>query len=649
MTIDPTSQFWIDEFRIDLAGLRIFAANGPLSVEPKVMQVLEILAEHPGETVLRETFMQRVWDVDYGSDESLTRAISILRKAFGDSRGRRTMIETVPRKGYRLIADIRSGPANSEKDTPQKAGLEKADAQGRNPEMPQVGMRESVPEDYSPVRARRSYLVFALAAALIIIPGMIWLFSGKAGSLIGEQTVRHSVQLQGFEPGSQIEADTRLARDLTSSIASSLSASSIVLMAGATDMEDTAEIVVRGEAWVEDGQPHAQLTFDHARSDYQIWTTVLDPEQIAAPDFAFGVSLHVVRLLNCMASWRGDDYENSPEALALYVRFCDAVEHQRLRDYSPFTQDIYEAEPDNPTALALHAYMLHSRLTRYRDTPDAERKPLVDMYEALISEAQSLSPDSPLVKGLAAIVTSDADDWIGTAEALGPLASRNGLPRTIYTQYGEHLRKTGRIRDALQVYTQYLERDPTHPALFSRIGWLHTLVNEHDAAELAFARAERIDPDHPGLSQRRGQAVLHYGSPEEVRRLFQSYFGSAEIDPSKLRNCDQLASWMIAFDRVDLSQFKAICGSYPDRFYPVRQLSFLGDVDGAYQAAEGYDWSSHHGATIILFYREMEAFRADPRFWPLVEDLGLVDYWKTIDRWPDFCLYEDHEGYCPAR
>jgi hypothetical protein len=42
----------------------------------------------------------------------------------------------------------------------------------------------------------------------------------------------------------------------------------------------------------------------------------------------------------------------------------------------------------------------------------------------------------------------------------------------------------------------------------------------------------------------------------------------------------------------------------------------------------------------VLFRSDMKAVRADPRFIPIVERLGLVDYWRSSGKWPDFCKTE---------
>ncbi len=73
-------------------------------LEPRLMQLLCILASYAGELVSRELLTKEVWD-DYGNaDEGLTQAISYLRKVLNDEV--KELIETVPKKGYVLHAAI---------------------------------------------------------------------------------------------------------------------------------------------------------------------------------------------------------------------------------------------------------------------------------------------------------------------------------------------------------------------------------------------------------------------------------------------------------------------------------------------------------------------------------------------------------------
>lgn len=78
--------------------------------EPKVMALLVCLAERAGEVVTKESLIQSVWADRFVSDEVLTTTMFELRKALGDEAKNPRFIQTVPRKGYRLIAPMTEAP-----------------------------------------------------------------------------------------------------------------------------------------------------------------------------------------------------------------------------------------------------------------------------------------------------------------------------------------------------------------------------------------------------------------------------------------------------------------------------------------------------------------------------------------------------------
>lgn len=87
------------------------AVTGPDGIErhlePKVMDVLVCLAEHHNELVTREQLQDVVWSGRAVTDEPLTRAIGELRRALQNGETDTQYIETVPKRGYRLIGEIR--------------------------------------------------------------------------------------------------------------------------------------------------------------------------------------------------------------------------------------------------------------------------------------------------------------------------------------------------------------------------------------------------------------------------------------------------------------------------------------------------------------------------------------------------------------
>jgi adenylate cyclase len=72
-------------------------------LEPKMMGVLLCLAQRSGDVVSKDQIVQEVWKGTFVTDDVLIRCVSELRKAFGDNAGKPAVIETVPKRGYRLL------------------------------------------------------------------------------------------------------------------------------------------------------------------------------------------------------------------------------------------------------------------------------------------------------------------------------------------------------------------------------------------------------------------------------------------------------------------------------------------------------------------------------------------------------------------
>jgi DNA-binding winged-HTH domains len=75
-------------------------------LEPKAMELLVVLASRPGEVVSREELLSAVWPGVVVGDEALSQVVTKLRKALGDDVRAPTYIETISKRGYRLIAAV---------------------------------------------------------------------------------------------------------------------------------------------------------------------------------------------------------------------------------------------------------------------------------------------------------------------------------------------------------------------------------------------------------------------------------------------------------------------------------------------------------------------------------------------------------------
>jgi len=88
-------------------GLNTISHNGTnRQLEPKVMEVLVCLAHHPGETLPKEQLLKTVWPDTFVSDDVLVRSISEIRRAFEDDARESKFIQTIPKRGYRLVAPV---------------------------------------------------------------------------------------------------------------------------------------------------------------------------------------------------------------------------------------------------------------------------------------------------------------------------------------------------------------------------------------------------------------------------------------------------------------------------------------------------------------------------------------------------------------
>lgn len=86
-------------------------------VEPQVMNVLQVLSGYSENVATRRELLDKAWAHSVGTDESLTRSVSILRKAFSTLKQGSKIIQTVHKRGYRLSAPV-SFPSLSQRNTP---------------------------------------------------------------------------------------------------------------------------------------------------------------------------------------------------------------------------------------------------------------------------------------------------------------------------------------------------------------------------------------------------------------------------------------------------------------------------------------------------------------------------------------------------
>jgi DNA-binding winged helix-turn-helix (wHTH) protein/TolB-like protein len=158
-------------FRLKVAE-RVLLREGELvPLTPKVFDILVTLVENGGQVVAKDDLMKRVWPNTYVEEGNLTQNISLLRKALGESPGGVQFIETVPRRGYRFVAETNETSGDQAEAHLSGNGHKPAVAlETTTEETPVVSVANTANQ---PSRARRTP-AFALVAGLVVV-GLIGL------------------------------------------------------------------------------------------------------------------------------------------------------------------------------------------------------------------------------------------------------------------------------------------------------------------------------------------------------------------------------------------------------------------------------------------------------------------------------------------
>ena len=100
-------------FELDLRAGELRKNGLRVRLQQQPFQVLAMLLEHPGEVVGREELQKKLWPADtfVDFDHGLNKAINKIREALSDSAESPRFVETVARRGYRFLAEVRVSDA----------------------------------------------------------------------------------------------------------------------------------------------------------------------------------------------------------------------------------------------------------------------------------------------------------------------------------------------------------------------------------------------------------------------------------------------------------------------------------------------------------------------------------------------------------
>jgi len=100
-------RFEFGPFQLDLNDRLLTRGGEVISLRPKATEILVRLVMNAGQLIKKDQLLKEVWPDTFVEESNLSQTIFTLRKALGDDRNEPRYIETVPRRGYRFVADVK--------------------------------------------------------------------------------------------------------------------------------------------------------------------------------------------------------------------------------------------------------------------------------------------------------------------------------------------------------------------------------------------------------------------------------------------------------------------------------------------------------------------------------------------------------------
>lgn len=512
----------------------VVGAGGEFHMEPKAMQVLSLLAERAGEVVTKQELLAEVWDGTFVSEEVLPNAVWEIRRVLGDNARKPSFIQTLPKKGYRLIAAV-APPAQEEPPSTSAAGEK---------------------------RWRRPRFAAAVSLAIALAAGGILALAHRSERARSARTLDdpYPVLVASFEnhaegeelawlesgaptmlrtalaeiPGLSVVSDESFERALDRAEPSSTSRLELARHAG-------AEALVLGSIFRAGGE---------LRIDVQVEDVV--EARIVAAHSVRGAD--VFALMDELTAWVRDtldigDAASPPplpirdmttaslEAFRLYNEGVSARRHLRVADAKRQLTEAVVIDPGFALAYlelqwvalwtndeAGHELYVKKTLEHQDRLPPQKRllmeamslweKGERDRAERILLDVVEQRPDEEdAYLHLAHLYGSSTPRGLETLERGVGAVPHSGYLRL---NYGYGLLGAGRYPEAIHQLERYAEIDPEEPNPWDSLGEAYLIAGVPERALAHYAHALEIDPSFPSSYLGRSWALARLGRYDEA-------------------------------------------------------------------------------------------------------------------------------------
>ncbi len=561
-------------FRIDRTERVLRRGAQVIALAPKAVETLFVLAANGGRVVEKDELIKRVWPDTFVEEGGLARNISLLRKVLGRGPDDAEYIETVPRRGYRLVAHVTevgedAGPSRS------LAVLPLANLSGDPAEdFFADGMTEELISYFMKIEALR---VCSRTSAMVYkdVNRPLRQIARELGvHWVVEGTVRQS--------GGRVRITVRL-------------------MEGATEKH----------LWSE--------TYDNDLRD------VLTLQNTLAGDIAKEIRMKV--------GGPGKDglarlRPVNPEAYQDYLRGRYFLNKRTTGDLQRAREYFRNAIDKDPTYAPAHSgladtYALMAS-SGYDVMPPREAMPLARM-----AAANALEIDDTLAEGHAALgyVALVYDwDWPAAERHLQRAIELNPAYATAYQWRGELLMASGQLDQATTAFRRALELDPLSIPCNLGLGWSYYFCRNYDLAIEQYRKTLEIAPNVPMALYGLGLAYHHKNLPlegfGEIRKAYE--FSGGQAAAVMLVGVAHALSGNRKAAESELARLQELAAQkYVPAVYSAFIHSALDNLDLAF---EWLQRACEERSSYLIFLKvqpSMENLRSDQRFRELLKTVGL--------------------------
>jgi TolB-like protein/DNA-binding winged helix-turn-helix (wHTH) protein/Tfp pilus assembly protein PilF len=621
------------------AGLRI-------RVQQQPMKLLEILLEHPGEVVTREELRSRVWpNESFGDfDQALNIAIGKLRSALGDSAENPRFIETLPKRGYRFIADVSVLDADAR---PKRPGSVAGDLPGAQAKKTEPG-HTLQGAGLAVAPKRRLWLTGRVIVPLVFVLSLsilsIWLFRsrGPAPAGIRSLAVLPLENLSGdasqnyFADGMTDELITDLAQISALRV---ISRTSVMVYKGAHKplpqiaRELNVDAVVEGTVLRFGDQVRITAQLIEAATDKHLWSQSYEGElrdTLALQNRVASAIADQIRINLTpreQAALKNIKVVN-PEAYESYLKgryFWNKRTADGLKAALAYFRQAIEEDPKYAKAYSglADAYALLG------DWQYAVMTPKEAFPEAKAAAVHALELDNTLGEAHNSLAfVLDGFDWdldSGGKEFRRAIELNPGYA-TAHHWYAWHLSLLGRFDEAIVEMRKAENLDPLSLIINADLAELLGLAHSYDESIRQSRKTIEMDPNFALAHNQLAQAYLEKHMYAEAVAELQKAVKLSGDSPTCLAN---LARAYVATGKR--SEAVKLLADLKKRSHPgysnaaeiAMIYASLGDTDQAMNWLEkGFEERFNPG---VLLRPGFDPLRSDPRFVDLMRRIGLPE------------------------